>query len=563
MAATADPHSNGSGGGSGTASPGSRTGLNGSNGSAGPRPATVPVPAAAGTPAARPAGRTGPMSRIAAVPGILQRHWLATLLIIGGLVMRIVTEMAYRPAIIYIDTLKYLYNAWPGSDPVGYKIPLKLILAFGNLETVALVQHLLGIGIAITIYVLMIRRGASRWLGALAIAPVLFDAYQLQVEAMIMPDIWFEAMIVAGLAVLLWRPRPSTEAIVLASVVLGASAGIRQVGEVFIGPILVFVIAAGGGWRTVLKKGVAAIAAFAIALLAYLGSSYALTRHFWFSRSSTSLTYGRMAVTADCATLRIPAIERPLCPSTAQQAKGADWLEHNAAGPYRMFASTLPPSMAGQANALTAKFNRAVELQQPLRVIGGVLRDSVKLFAVTRYTSPGDTPIWRWQFQGNFPSYLPYITVLPHGIYLKFPKSTKLVLLHPAYGGPPEVNSSFAHFLRNYQLNGGYTPGPLLLLFVITGLIASVLAFTRKRLTPRGRDLALAALAFFITGVGVLGVSDVFEFTWRYQIPALVTLPPAGALGIAVLITAFRRSRGGASAQDTPGRAPELATPAP
>ncbi len=41
----------------------------------------------------------------------------------------------------------------------------------------------------------------------------------------------------------------------------------------------------------------------------------------------------------------------------------------------------------------------------------------------------------------------------------------------------------------------------------------------------------------------VLGVSDLFEFTWRYQMPALVTLPPAGALGIAALILAARKPR--------------------
>ncbi len=30
-------------------------------------------------------------------------------------------------------------------------------------------------------------------------------------------------------------------------------------------------------------------------------------------------------------------------------------------------------------------------------------------------------------------------------------------------------------------------------------------------------------------------VSDLFEFSWRYQLPALVTLVPAGVLGLSVL----------------------------
>src|SRR6185437_14495625 len=58
----------------------------------------------------------------------VRTHWIASILVVLGLVMRFLTQAAYQPAIIYIDTLKYLYDAWPGSDPVGYKVPLKMIL---------------------------------------------------------------------------------------------------------------------------------------------------------------------------------------------------------------------------------------------------------------------------------------------------------------------------------------------------------------------------------------------------------------------------------------------------
>ena len=46
------------------------------------------------------------------------------------------------------------------------------------------------------------------------------------------------------------------------------------------------------------------------------------------------------------------------------------------------------------------------------------------------------------------------------------------------------------------------------------------------------RDVSVACLLFFATAVILLLASDAFEFSWRYQLPALVTLPPAGALGI-------------------------------
>ena len=42
--------------------------------------------------------------------------------------------------------------------------------------------------------------------------------------------------------------------------------------------------------------------------------------------------------------------------------------------------------------------------------------------------------------------------------------------------------------------------------------------------------------------MAILLVSDAFEFSWRYQLPALVTLPPAAALAITALFTHLREA---------------------
>ncbi len=498
---------------------------------------------------------------------MLRHHWLASTLIALGVVLRALAQMAYHPAIIYIDTLKYLYDAWPGSDPVGYKVPLKAILAVGSLGTVELVQHLLGIGIAITMYAVLVRRGAPRWLGALSIAPVLLDAYQVQVEAMIMPDIWFEALVVAGLAVLLWRPQPGMKLALIGGGLLGASIGIRQIGEVLIVPALLFVVATGGGWRKILQNAIAVTCAFALALLFYMSADYQLAGHFWISRSSGSLTYGRMSAVANCGTLKLPAVERPLCPTKHQQAMGPDWLDHSVYSPLRTYGETLPITYIGQKGNLIADFNKAVERQQPARVISGIMSDSVKLFALNRYTSQGDTPIVRWQFQRHFPTaqYGPWISVRDNKIWLDIGslESSTLTELDPGYGGAPQVHKPIATFLRWYQLRGGYTPGPLFALFLIAGLAGSVMAFLRRPRFAAARPAAIGSLFFFATGVIVLGVSDLFEFTWRYQIPAIVTLPPAGALGIAAIVLAARKPTEPVPAEAMPGRAPEMAAQSP
>ena len=513
------------------------------------------------------ARRNSAVALIGRTPSVLRYHWLASILIAAGVALRVLAQMAYHPAIIFIDTLKYLYGSWPGSDPIGYKVPLKAILLVGNLGTVEVVQHLLGIAIAVTLYVVMLRRGLPRWLSALAIAPVLLDAYQVQVESMIMPDIWFEALVVAGLAVLLWRPVPSMRLALVGGALLGASTGIRQIGEVLIIPALIFVVAMGGGWRKIVQNGTAVACAFVLAVLLYMSGDYQLAGHFWISRSSVSLTYGRMASVADCATLKLPKVEQPLCPNKAQQAKGPDWLDHGQYSPLRTYDTVLPISLLGHKDQLVANFNRAVERQQPTRVISGIVRDSVKLFAVNRITSPGDTPIVRWQFQRKFPTaqYGPWISVRDNAIWLDTGSfvSSNVQKLNPAYGGAPQVDKPIAAFLRWYQLRGGYTPGPLYLLCVIAGLAGSVLAFMRRPRARAARLAALASLFFFASGVIVLGVSDLFEFTWRYQIPAIVTLPPAGALGIGALILAARRPRTPVPADIVAERAPEMAAQAP
>ena len=103
---------------------------------------------------------------------------------------------------------------------------------------------------------------------------------------------------------------------------------------------------------------------------------------------------------------------------------------------------------------------------------------------------------------------------------------------------PADLLTPVAAFLRAYQLDGGYTPGPLLALCALAGLAGSLLALIRRPGPggeDRGRQLALACLLLTGTAAVVLLAPDVYEFSWRYQLPAVITLVPAGAAGIAAL----------------------------
>ena len=217
-----------------------------------------------------------------------------------------------------------------------------------------------------------------------------------------------------------------------------------------------------------------------------------------------------------------------MCPTAAQQAKGPDWLEYAAGSPVRPYYSGLPRA---EADSLISDFSHRVLTQQPLRVADAYAWDALKPFALTRDGRQGDTPIARWQFHTTFPYYPPHAA-----------EAVVQTATGRFGGGPPAVWRPVAAFLRSYQLDGGYTPGPLLALFALAGLAGSA-ALLRRRTDPATRQLALACLLCLASAASVLLVSDAFEFSWRYQLPALVTLAPAGVLGITVIIRSIRTRR--------------------
>jgi hypothetical protein len=483
-------------------------------------------PAATGTDAVAAAPRSA--SRRAAAAATARQHWLAIVLLAAGLALRVLAQLAYRPALFYIDSVKYIYNS-EGNDPEGYKAPLRAILLAANLDTVAAVQHLLGLAMAVVIYVLLLRRGASRWLAALAIAPVLLDGYQLQQEQTIMPTVWFEALIVAGLAILLWRGDPGWRRVIAAGLVLGASATVAQVGEALVLPAAIYLLAVGGGWRLAVGKAATLVIAFALPILAYCTGSYLATGTFALSHQGVTSLYGRTAAAVDCGTIRLTAADRAICPTAVAQANGDDWLAFNPHSPVQGIYRTEPRA---EVDSTVTSFNSAVVRQQPLRVLDAYGRDVLKLFAVSRHTAPGDPPITRWQFARSYPYFIPHAS-----------KQEVSAIVDQLGGGQPTVWRPVADFLHHYQLDGGYTPGPLLALFALAGLAGSLIALVRRRLDPRARQLALACLLCFGSAVFLLLVSDLFVFSWRYQIPALVTLVPAGALGLNLFVEMFRPRR--------------------
>ena len=268
----------------------------------------------------------------------VRAHWPFVLVLSAGLVLRVLTEVAYRPGLLYIDSAKYLVGSG-GTAPEGYQVLLRLLDPVGGLALVAAVQHAFGLAMAIAVYALLIRRRVPRWAATLAAVPVLLDAYQLQLEQTVMPDVLFETMITAGLVLLLWPRPPGQESqkglwpVAAGALVLGATATVREIGAVLIVPTVVFAVVLARRRRT--GRAVLATACFILPVLGYMAAAYLVTGHFGLASNGPAPEYGRAAVAADCATLTIPADERALCPSPARVLAlgGIDGLLHNPQSP--------------------------------------------------------------------------------------------------------------------------------------------------------------------------------------------------------------------------------------
>ena len=110
--------------------------------------------------------------------------------------------------------------------------------------------------------------------------------------------------------------------------------------------------------------------------------------------------------------------------------------------------------------------------------------------------------------------------------------------------------------MRDYQVHIGYTPGVLLGAAGLLGL-AGALDWSRRR----GRS-GLRAVCLLWTSTGLLTflVAVVYQFSWRYFFPVVVTLPVAGAFGLTAL---FGRRSGDDPACGPPERSagPPRGTP--
>jgi hypothetical protein len=464
-------------------------------------------------------------------------HLLFLLVLAAGVVLRWLAQGTYVPAIIYQDSEHYLTNSVhlePGDFPLGYSLLIKVAMSIASdLAVLALLNHLFGLVMGGLLYVSLLRRGVAPWLATLGAAPVLLDAYQLFIEQMVMSDVLFQLLVVAGTVALLWNRRPGVLAAAVCGVSFAAAALTRDIGHpLVLAGVLYCLLAAGSLGRRFATAGVVAVA-FAVPMVAVVAYGNSVSNEPGPSSDGDARKlYARVASVADCETLRLPEYERALCPSpeTVKPHFGSVIESYKVQAARRL----RPPPGMSPADVYYDFIWRVVR-HQPLDVAREVAETFVRPFTEWgRTRREGELPVNRWQFsavRGSWNGSTPEVV--------------------EQWGGSgPSTDVAKAEFLQRYQLSVGYTPGPVLLAGLVLG-VAGAAGLGRARTS----GLRSACLLWVVVGAGLLLSADLYLFSWRYQLPALVTLPPAGVLGLTALIGGQMRVRDSAHSQPAPGSA--------
>ena len=174
-----------------------------------------------------------------AVPAVIRRslagNKLFALALIPAVLLRVDAELGYRWQSWFNDSFSYVSAAVTltpdTSRPSGYPVYLWLLSPFHSYFLVTASQHLMGLLVAVMIYALARRRfAAPAWVAVLCTLPVLYDGFEIQLEHLIMTDTLFLFLAFAAVTVLLWSPRPSWRACLVAGLLLGLSTTVRSTG---------------------------------------------------------------------------------------------------------------------------------------------------------------------------------------------------------------------------------------------------------------------------------------------------------------------------------------------
>jgi len=256
-------------------------------------------------------GATGPGRLRSRAARIWPGHRLFVLVLIPAVLLRADAELGYRWQAWFNDSFVYVEDTVNFNlDPTrvsGYSVLLKILQPLHSYALVTILQHLMGLAVAVMIYALARHRfGAPAWLATLATVPVLYDGYEIELEHLILSDVPFLFVLTLATTLLLWDPSgPSTRRSAVIGLLLGLGAALRSLGLPVLAIFVVYMIIKRFNWR----KVAATIAVCLVPVLAYAGTFDLEHGQFAMSDATGVFLYSRVMTFAECSKMSVPADE--------------------------------------------------------------------------------------------------------------------------------------------------------------------------------------------------------------------------------------------------------------
>ena len=380
-----------------------------------------------------------------------------------GLLVRVITMLGFPPAIWFGgDSASYLASALyhvPGTSRLsGYGLMLLLLSPFHSFAVVTAVQHLMGLAAGVMLYVLLRRYGLPAWGATLAAVPVLFDAYQIELEHEILPSASFGFLVMVAITLTLWwRGERPLWATVTAGAILAAGATLWPVGLPMFIMFLLYLVVRRVGWRAFGATAAAGL----VPLGGYVLWFYGSYGHLGFSNSDGIYLWSRTMTFANCAIIKPPANEQALCPRepVAQRPSASTFIwEKNSplnAVPGEKFSVT--------KNALAMDFALRAITAQPVSYLGDVIHDASLTFYWNNPDHPSLQMTHRYEFAYATTHWISPTFLLGHNRTVAYDQLK--------YGGVTSTRAvePFAGWMRGYQ-RFVYLRGTLLGVLLLVGL---------------------------------------------------------------------------------------------
>jgi hypothetical protein len=488
-------------------------------------------------------------------------HKLFSWALAVGAFLRLLAILGY-PGALWFSGDSYVYvgaalRPQPNlSKSTGYSFFLRLLLPFHSFTLVTTVQHLMGLAVAVMIYVLLRRNGVSKTWATIATLPQLLDGYIIEDEHLIMAESLFTFLLMIATLLLLWRPRPAWWTAAIAGLLVGAAAVVRTEGEVMLAVIPLFLLVRGWSWKTLRGWAVAIVAV--VAMLIPVGG-YASWFHehnptskpYDLTMSTGFYVWGRVSSFANCAVIKPTGQQALVCPTQplVDRTPPGDYIWH---APYvHQDLNSVGGPVSAKGNQLLTSFAIHAIEAQPLDYVKTVVKDVGLAFGFPRIGYPDAGTVSYYNFHLHYDaSYLPPNLKDHEWIPGGTAYSDWLSYGHQA---PGVVDKVFATPIAIYQ-RLVFTYGPLLAVIFLMGLggVISVTASGRRgrglrslaswpalrsvRLhwRPRGTSMLpwVTAVALLVAPIAVA------DFDYRYLIPVIPFAAMAAGLSFAPRRTA-------------------------